>query len=133
MAGSCGQLVLHSRDIDFAGLVQPDARDATCWPSASAARDGCLSRGEQRRRGLPACFLPRTMSFFRLAARSLPRTGALLTPRTASTLPQFRGRIFQNALFSAQAGLSKGEISARVLDVLKGFEKVNPDKVPQSY
>lgn len=73
------------------------------------------------------------MSFLRLAARSLPRTGALLAPRTASVVPQFRGRVFQNALFSAQAGLSQGEISARILDVLKGFEKVDPAKVFHSH
>ncbi|KAI0734523.1 acyl carrier protein [Fomitopsis betulina] len=78
------------------------------------------------------CFLPSTMSFLRLAARSLPRTGALLAPRTASVVPQFRGRVFQNALFSAQAGLSQGEISARILDVLKGFEKVDPAKLAET-
>ena len=71
------------------------------------------------------------MSFLRLAARNLPRTGALFAPRTAFAVPQFRGRVFQSALFSAHAGLSKGEISARVLDVLKGFEKVDPAKVFQ--
>ncbi|EPT03926.1 hypothetical protein FOMPIDRAFT_1141264 [Fomitopsis schrenkii] len=72
------------------------------------------------------------MSFLRLATRSLPRTGALLALRTASAVPQIRGRVFQNALFSAQAGLSKGEISARVLDVLKGFEKVDPVKLAET-
>ncbi|KAH9937089.1 acyl carrier protein-like protein [Fomitopsis serialis] len=72
------------------------------------------------------------MSFLRLATRSLPRSGALFAPRTASAIPQFRGRVFQTALFSAQAGLSKEVISARVVDVLKGFEKVDPTKLTET-
>ncbi|TFY58057.1 hypothetical protein EVJ58_g6645 [Rhodofomes roseus] len=72
------------------------------------------------------------MSFLRLAARSLPRSGALLAPRTATAIPQFRGRVFQSAFFSAEAGLSKGDITARVIDVLKGFEKVSPEKLTET-
>ncbi|KZT72755.1 acyl carrier protein [Daedalea quercina L-15889] len=72
------------------------------------------------------------MSFLRLAARSLPRSGASSAPRAAFAIPQLRGRVFQNALFSAQAALSKGEISARVIDVLKGFEKVDPSKLTEA-
>lgn len=36
------------------------------------------------------------------------------------------------ATYSAAAGLSKEEVEARVLDVFKGFEKVDPTKVHQS-
>ncbi|KAH8916239.1 acyl carrier protein [Atractiella rhizophila] len=32
-------------------------------------------------------------------------------------------------LYSASAGLSKGDIETRVLDVLKSFEKVDPQKI----
>lgn len=65
------------------------------------------------------------MSFFRLALRSAarPNLAARALPRTQ--LPRFAPR----ATFSAAAGLSKGEIETRVLDVLKGFEKVDPAKV----
>lgn len=35
----------------------------------------------------------------------------------------------QNARFSAAAGLDKEQITTRVLDVLKGFEKVDQAKV----
>ena len=64
------------------------------------------------------------MSFFRLAVRSVAR------PRMAvAVMPSVRSRILQKAAYSAAAGLSKEQISTRVLDVLKGFEKVDPAKV----
>ncbi|KAJ8084121.1 mitochondrial acyl carrier protein [Marasmius tenuissimus] len=62
------------------------------------------------------------MSFLRLAARStiLPRS-AFIAPRVHRQIP-FRA-------FAAAAGLSKQDIEARVLDVLKGFEKVDASKL----
>ncbi len=64
------------------------------------------------------------MSFLRLAVRSVTR------PRVALASPAlYRSRILQSASYSAAAGLSKEQITSRVLDVLKGFEKVDPAKV----
>lgn len=66
------------------------------------------------------------MSFLRLAVRNVARPRvAFATPVALAT----RGRILQSASYSAAAGLSKEQITARVLDVLKGFEKVKQDKV----
>lgn len=70
--------------------------------------------------------LPKTMSFLRLAARSCTR------PRLVSSVfvvPRLQNRLPPRANFAAAAGLSKDEIQSRVLDVLKGFEKVDPAKV----
>ena len=64
------------------------------------------------------------MSFLRLAVRSVAR------PRfVAAAIPSTRSRILQSASYSAAAGLNKEQIETRVLDVLKGFEKVDPAKV----
>ena len=64
------------------------------------------------------------MSFLRLAVRSVAR------PRFAvATLPVTRSRVLQQASYSAAAGLKKEEITTRILDVLKGFEKVDQSKV----
>ncbi|OSX67442.1 hypothetical protein POSPLADRAFT_1037995 [Postia placenta MAD-698-R-SB12] len=71
------------------------------------------------------------MSFFRLAARSVARPRLVLAPRVATALPQ-RSRVLQYAAYSASAGLSKGDITARVIDVLKGFEKVDPAKLTET-
>lgn len=63
------------------------------------------------------------MSLLRLAARSTPFTRrAIVCQRNALQLP-FR------AGYSAAAGLSRETIEQRVLEVLKGFEKVQPSKV----
>lgn len=63
------------------------------------------------------------MSFIRLAAYNLTRSRlALAVPRRQNPIPW-------RASFSAPAGLTKDVIETRVLDVLKGFEKVNPSKV----
>ncbi|GBE78220.1 acyl carrier protein [Sparassis latifolia] len=59
------------------------------------------------------------MSFLRLAVRSVAR------PRLAVALPQKPTRVLRYAAYSAAAGLSKEQITTRVLDVLKGFEKVD--------
>lgn len=69
------------------------------------------------------------MSFLRLAVRNVARPRvAFATPVALAT----RGRILQSASYSAAAGLSQEQITARVLDVLKGFEKVKQDKVNRS-
>jgi NADH dehydrogenase (ubiquinone) 1 alpha/beta subcomplex 1 len=63
------------------------------------------------------------MSFIRLAVR----TAAL--PRCALAIPHTKNQLLFRAGFSVAAGLSKEVIQSRVLDVLKGFEKVDPTKV----
>ena len=68
------------------------------------------------------------MSFLRLAVRSVAR------PRLAiAAIPSTRSRILQSASYSAAAGLSKEQVTSRVLDVLKGFEKVDQSKVSCFY
>ncbi|KAJ6610085.1 acyl carrier protein-like protein [Mycena sp. CBHHK59/15] len=62
------------------------------------------------------------MSFLRLA-RALPRH-ALALPRRQVQLPC--------RAYSAAGGLSPDAIQARILDVLKGFEKVDPSKLSPS-
>lgn len=65
----------------------------------------------------------KTMSFFRLATHNLARS------RLVSAISRTHNPIPWRASFSAPAGLTKETIETRVLDVLKGFEKVNPSKV----
>ncbi|KAJ3844889.1 acyl carrier protein [Lentinula raphanica] len=63
------------------------------------------------------------MSMLRFAARSsiLPRMAFNASLQTRQTLlPRYH---------SAAAGLSRSDIELRVLDVLKGFEKVDPAKL----
>jgi NADH dehydrogenase (ubiquinone) 1 alpha/beta subcomplex 1 len=63
------------------------------------------------------------MSFLRLATRSIAH------PRYALTFPRLQDRLPFRAGFSAAAALSRDVIETRVLDVLKGFEKIDPLKV----
>ncbi|KAG6841401.1 hypothetical protein C0991_011565 [Blastosporella zonata] len=63
------------------------------------------------------------MSFIRLAAR------ASALPRFAWTAPRVQRQLVQRAAFSAQAGLSRDVIQSRVYEVLKGFEKVDAQKI----
>lgn len=71
-----------------------------------------------------------TKIMFRLAARNFAArniaSGSVVAPRFALAA---RSRIVPCAAFSAAAGLSKEEITARVLQVLRSFEKVKADKV----
>jgi NADH dehydrogenase (ubiquinone) 1 alpha/beta subcomplex 1, acyl-carrier protein len=60
------------------------------------------------------------MSFIRLVTRAA---------RYNWTSPRLRNQLVARAGFSAAAGLSRDTIQSRVLDVLKGFEKVDPSKV----
>ncbi|KAJ4486246.1 acyl carrier protein [Lentinula aciculospora] len=63
------------------------------------------------------------MSLLRIAARSS------IIPRVAfNTSLRTRRELFLRP-FSAAAGLSKADVELRVLDVLKGFEKVDPSKL----
>ncbi|KAH7931080.1 acyl carrier protein [Leucogyrophana mollusca] len=66
------------------------------------------------------------MSFARLALRNVTRARPTLalTPRR-----NFR---ISPANFSAAASLSRDDIQSRVLEVLKGFEKVDPAKLSTS-
>lgn len=72
--------------------------------------------------------------------RSLVRPTASKTTLTARQSTRLIGRQAQRwqiplnnapraALYSTGSGLSKEEVEARVLDVFKGFEKVNPTKL----
>jgi NADH dehydrogenase (ubiquinone) 1 alpha/beta subcomplex 1 len=63
------------------------------------------------------------MSFIRLAARRIA------IPRYTPNVSRFTNLLPPRAAFSAAAGLSQDEIQTRVLDVVKGFEKVDPAKV----
>ncbi|EKM61164.1 uncharacterized protein PHACADRAFT_247597 [Phanerochaete carnosa HHB-10118-sp] len=65
------------------------------------------------------------MSFLRLAVRNVARTRVVAAPVAFSARTGF----LQRAQYSAAAGLNKEQITARILDVLKGFEKVKPEKL----
>ncbi|KAF9015267.1 acyl carrier protein-like protein [Cyathus striatus] len=62
------------------------------------------------------------MSFLRLATKSIA------IPRAAWTIQRQSGYI-QRALFSSDSGLSREVIQKRILDVLKGYEKINKTKL----
>ncbi|GJE87604.1 acyl carrier protein [Phanerochaete sordida] len=65
------------------------------------------------------------MSFLRLAVRNVARTRVVAAPAAFSARTSF----LQRAQYSAAAGLDREQITARILDVLKGFEKVKSDKL----
>ena len=72
------------------------------------------------------------MSFLRVAFRGPAATFARnRVAASAVTIPR-RTWLPQHAAFSAAAGLTQEAITTRVLDVLKGFEKVDPNKVRNS-
>jgi hypothetical protein len=65
------------------------------------------------------------MSFIHLALR-----GAATRHLASSSLTRFsKSRIPQRMAFSAASPLDKAQIETRVLDVMKSFEKVHPEKV----
>jgi NADH dehydrogenase (ubiquinone) 1 alpha/beta subcomplex 1 len=71
------------------------------------------------------------MSFLRVVARAAPVRPfvQVQAPRLALQLLA-RARLPPRAFFAAAAGgLRKEEIEARILDIVKGFEKVEPGKV----
>ncbi|KAF8237768.1 acyl carrier protein [Tricholoma matsutake] len=66
------------------------------------------------------------MSFIRLATR------AAFSPRCHWSAPRITAQLVDRARFSAAAALSRDTIQSRVLEVLKGFEKVDPAKLSLS-
>ncbi|KAF9786978.1 acyl carrier protein [Thelephora terrestris] len=68
------------------------------------------------------------MSFLRVAFRGPAASFARNRVTISVAIPR-RTWLPQRATFSAAAGLTKEEITTRVLDVLKGFEKVDPTKL----
>ncbi|TDL28310.1 acyl carrier protein [Rickenella mellea] len=70
------------------------------------------------------------MSFLRAALSSNLRLRAGLSTQLWMARSQISFQ--QRANFAAAAGLSKDDIQTRVLDVLKGFEKVDPSKLTTS-
>jgi hypothetical protein len=70
-----------------------------------------------------------SMSFLRLAVRNVARQ------RVTSAAPALAARtsFLQRAQYSAAAGLNKEQITTRVLELLKGFEKVKQEKVRHIY
>ncbi|KAI0715171.1 acyl carrier protein-like protein [Earliella scabrosa] len=72
---------------------------------------------------------------FRLAARNFAARNlnvasrSVVVPRLALAA---RNRFVPRAAFSAAAGLSKEDITTRVLDVLKTFEKVDRSKLTET-
>ncbi|RPD82031.1 acyl carrier protein [Lentinus tigrinus ALCF2SS1-7] len=72
---------------------------------------------------------------FRLAARNFAARNinvaarSVVAPRLALAA---RSRFVPRAAFSAAAGLSEEEITTRVLDVLKSFEKVDSSKLSKT-
>ncbi|TFK57167.1 acyl carrier protein [Heliocybe sulcata] len=69
------------------------------------------------------------MSFARFALRTASRASY---PRVSLTVANRWSRLPPRSSFSAAAGLSKDQIESRVLEVLKGFEKVDPSKLVTS-
>ncbi len=69
---------------------------------------------------------------FRLAARNFTARNLNVAPRFVIA-PRLafaaRSRVVPCAAYSAAAGLSQEDITSRVLDVLKSFEKVDGSKV----
>jgi hypothetical protein len=65
------------------------------------------------------------MSFLRLALRST----ATRYVASSSLSRLHQSRLPQRAAFSAASSLDKAQIETRILDVLKSFEKVHPEKV----
>lgn len=68
------------------------------------------------------------MSFLHFALRSV--TSRHVASSSLSRLHM--NRIPQRAAFSAASSLDKPQIETRVFDVLKTFEKVNPEKIKPS-
>lgn len=67
------------------------------------------------------------MSFLRAAFRCVTRPHiAVASPRNAMLMRQTFA--LQRAWYSESVGLSKPDIQARIFDVIKSFEKVDPSK-----
>jgi NADH dehydrogenase (ubiquinone) 1 alpha/beta subcomplex 1 len=68
------------------------------------------------------------MSFLRLA-RALPRQALAAPCRRAPLALPHRQALLTFRAYSAGGGLSKEAIQSRIIDLLKGFEKVDHEKV----
>lgn len=118
--------------------ADPDHFDDGSWKSPRDIDqrrfpEGVSERAELRRLLHSAQPLRHTlahkMSFLRVAFRGPAASFARnRVPISAAVIPR-RTWLPQRAAFSAVAGLTKEEITTRVFDVLKGFEKVDPTKV----
>ena len=77
---------------------------------------------------------PPVMSFLRAVARVAPvRPFVQVQPPRLALQPLARARLPPRAFFAAAAGgLRKEEIEARILDIVKGFEKVEPGNVSRN-
>ena len=69
------------------------------------------------------------MSFLRVAFRGPAASFARNRVSVSSAAIPRQTWLLQRAAFSAAAGLTREDITTRVLDVLKGFEKVDQTKV----
>jgi hypothetical protein len=74
---------------------------------------------------LPSTILKTAMSAIRFAIRGATLSRAAFVPMRT----QARWSLPQRATFASAAGLNKDDISKRVLNVLKGFERVDATKV----
>ena len=100
-----------------------------CGVSRGSARNQ-PSSGDQGNRAQPPRHTPADrMSFLRIAFRGPAASFARNRVSVSAVAIPRRTWLPQRAAFSAAAGLTKDEITTRVLDVLKGFEKVDPTKV----
>ncbi|PPR00487.1 hypothetical protein CVT24_005547 [Panaeolus cyanescens] len=63
------------------------------------------------------------MSFSRLLARATPLV------RVTRSVPTMSSRWVPRAMYSAGGALSKEDITARILETLKGYEKIDPAKL----
>ncbi|KAI0800886.1 acyl carrier protein-like protein [Fomes fomentarius] len=99
-----------------------------------AAELTCVSSSESSSGDRVLHTLSKNTVMFRLAARNLATRNlsvasrSVVVPRLACAA---RSRFVPCAAFSAAAGLSKEEITTRVLDVLKTFEKVDRSKLSE--
>jgi NADH dehydrogenase (ubiquinone) 1 alpha/beta subcomplex 1 len=64
-------------------------------------------------------------------SRLLPRISTL--SRVARSTPTLQTRWVPRAMYSAGGGLSHEAITSRVLETLKGYEKIDPAKVSLPY
>ncbi|KAF9532011.1 acyl carrier protein-like protein [Crepidotus variabilis] len=64
-------------------------------------------------------------------ARFIPRTSALSRFTVSRTAPTLQRRWVPRAMYSAGGGLTRESITSRILETLKGYEKIDPAKLTQ--
>ena len=62
-------------------------------------------------------------------SRFIPRAAALSRVTVARSSQNIHRRWVPRAMYSADAGLSRDVITSRILETLKGYEKIDPAKV----